>query len=66
MNSLLDMVDFFIGSNHNTPMFYQMVVRAIIIYFIAIFLIRLGKRRVLQPNSPFDIIFIIIIGNIFG
>lgn len=66
MNSWLDIVDFFIGSNHNTPTFYQMVVRALIIYFIAIILIRFGKRRVLQPNSPFDIIFIIIIGNILA
>lgn len=66
MNNWLDIVDIFIGSNHNTPTFYQMVMRALLIYFIAIFLIRFGKRRVLQPNSPFDIIFIIIIGNILA
>ncbi|MFZ5954679.1 MAG: DUF421 domain-containing protein [Candidatus Dependentiae bacterium] len=62
----LDIIDVVLGTSHNTPTFYQMIVRALVIYFVAIFLIRLGKRRVLQPNSPFDIIFIIIIGNILA
>lgn len=66
MNHWLDSVDFVLGSNHNSPTFYQMIARALVIYFVAIFLIRLGKRRVIQPNSPFDIIFIIIVGNILA
>jgi uncharacterized membrane protein YcaP (DUF421 family) len=66
MKNLLDMIDFVLGTNHNSPTFYQMIARALVIYFVAIFLIRLGKRRVIQPNSPFDIIFIIIVGNILA
>jgi len=64
--TLFKFFDYTLGIHREIPAFHQMVIRAIIIYFVAIILLRLGKRRALQPNSPFDIILIIIFGNVLA
>lgn len=42
----------------------QMLLRAAVVYFVALVLLRVGKRRFLGRSTPFDILIGIIIGSV--
>lgn len=44
----------------------QMVLRTCIIYLFTLFALKLGKRRFLGKNSPFDIVVMIVIGSVMS
>jgi uncharacterized membrane protein YcaP (DUF421 family) len=45
---------------------YMMSFRAIVVFFAALFFIRIAKKRFLGRNSAFDIVLSIIVGSLFA
>jgi uncharacterized membrane protein YcaP (DUF421 family) len=42
---------------------WEFVVRAVIVYFILLLLVRIGGKRTLGQFTPFDIILVVVLGN---
>ena len=57
---------FLIGSNPETILWWQMVVRAIFIFFVALILVRFGGKRIFGKNTSFDIVLGVILGSILS
>lgn len=58
--------DFIIGSDTPLLNIYQTILRAIIIYIIAVLLVRIGKKRFLARPSSFDIVLLLIFGSVIS
>ncbi len=66
MELIRDYFDLIFGI-HNSPISpLQMAARGIILYFWAIFLIRIGDKRFIGKNTAFDIILAIILGSVIS
>jgi len=63
--NLFDMTDL-LGLDLKELEWYHMVLRAIIIFFIAMIFLRLAGRRAFGASTPFDVVTSITIGGIFG
>jgi uncharacterized membrane protein YcaP (DUF421 family) len=55
-----------IGPNSTEITWWQMSVRAVVIFLFTIFLIRLGMKRAFGKNSSFDIVLAVILGSILS
>lgn len=53
-----------LGSDSHELTIWQMVLRAIVVYCIALALIRLGETRFIGENTAFDVILAIVFGSI--
>ncbi len=62
-NNFFDTV---LGTDVKDLKFWQTMVRATIIYVLALIAIRIGKKRLLGRNTAFDVILGIILGSVFG
>jgi uncharacterized membrane protein YcaP (DUF421 family) len=65
-DSIKDFFDTLLGTEPQNLKFWQTMIRAVIIYILALAAIRLGKKRLLGRNTAFDVILGIIIGSVFG
>jgi uncharacterized membrane protein YcaP (DUF421 family) len=66
MDSLKDFFDTVLGTDGKDLKFWQTMIRASIIYILALIAIRIGKKRLLGRNTAFDVILGIILGSVFG
>lgn len=55
-----------VGSDHKQLEIYQMVIRGVIIFFFALFIIRIAGTRTLENKTIFDQIISLILGAILG
>lgn len=55
-----------IGRNPETIEWWQMVCRAVIIFFFALFAVRFGGKRVFGKSTSFDIVLGVILGSILS
>ena len=55
-----------IGSNADTILWWQMSIRAAIIFFYALLLVRMGSKRIFGKSSSFDIVLSVILGSILS
>ncbi len=46
--------------------FWQTMLRALIIYIVALVIVRMGKKRLLGKNTAFDVILGIMLGSVFS
>jgi uncharacterized membrane protein YcaP (DUF421 family) len=46
--------------------FWQVLLRALIIYVVALAIIRVGKKRLLGQNTAFDVILGVVVGSMFS
>lgn len=62
-------MDFFydiIGTNGNPLEWWQMAIRAVIVFVATLVFIRMGATRIFGRNSAFDIVLVIILGSILS
>lgn len=59
-------VEHILGSNSTDIFWWQMLIRAITVFFIALLLVRLGGTRIFGQNTSFDIVLGIILGSILS
>jgi hypothetical protein len=57
---------FIIGSDSDTILWWQMCIRGIVIFFYALFLVRIGGTRIFGKNTSFDIVLGVILGSILS
>lgn len=58
--------DILIGPDGVDPTHAHMAVRAAIVYLMAIFLMRIGKKRFLAKPSSFDLVLLLILGSVIS
>ena len=56
----------FIGTDEETILWWQMIIRATIVFIIALIMIRIGGKRIFGKHSAFDIVLGIVLGSILG
>ena len=56
----------FIGTDEETILWWQMIIRATIVFVIALIMIRIGGKRMFGKHSAFDIVLGIVLGSILG
>lgn len=59
----MDSLDFLIGSDPQTITWWQMCIRATIIFFYLLFLVRFGSIRAFGRSTSFDIVLAILLGS---
>jgi uncharacterized membrane protein YcaP (DUF421 family) len=62
----MEFLEFIFGAEGQTLNSMQMSVRAFLIFFIALFLLRLAGRRSLSGHAPYDTIILVTIGSILS
>jgi uncharacterized membrane protein YcaP (DUF421 family) len=62
----LDWLDYYIGTDPQTILWWQMSIRAVLIFFVGLVFIRYGGKRVFGKNSSFDIVLGVILGSILS
>jgi uncharacterized membrane protein YcaP (DUF421 family) len=62
----MDFLNFWIGTNEDSILWWQMVCRSILIFFFALMLIRIAGIRVFGKSTGFDIVLSIILGSILS
>lgn len=62
----MEMIQYLIGSGADTIMWWQAMIRATIVFFVAIVLVRLGGKRIFGKHTAFDIVMGIVLGSILG
>lgn len=63
METVIDQV---LGPNSSDIAWWQMLIRAFTIFFIALLIVRLGGTRIFGQNTSFDIVLGIILGSILS
>lgn len=66
MQSLLQILNGLVGIGADELSVYQMLARCVLVYFIGIALVRLGKKRFLGKIAAFDTVLAIIIGSLLS
>lgn len=66
MESIMNFFTWMLGLDSTVLNIWQMCARAVVVYIIALILVRLGKKRVLATPSPFDLILILILGSVIS
>ena len=64
MNDLIQILEGVLGLGADTLNWYQVSVRAFIIYIAALIMVRVGEKRFLGKNTAFDVILGIILGSV--
>lgn len=64
--SFKDWFEMTLGKEAQDFNFWQTMVRAVIIYTVALVVVRLGKKRLLGKNTAFDVILGIMLGSVFS
>lgn len=59
-------VDLVLGIHEETLNWWQMSARAVVVFFAALLIIRIGNHRIFGKNSAFDIVLGIIYGSILS
>ncbi len=62
----MDWLHFFIGSDADTIVWWQMSIRAVLIFFYGLLLVRYAGKRVFGKNTSFDIVVGVILGSILS
>ncbi|MDY0044241.1 MAG: hypothetical protein RBS82_06185, partial [Syntrophales bacterium] len=62
----MDWLYLFIGSDSDTIVWWQMSIRAALIFFYGILLVRYGGKRIFGKNTSFDIVQGVILGSILS
>lgn len=62
----MDALHAVIGSDSDTILWWQMVIRGVLIFFYTLLLVRVGNRRVFGKNTSFDIVLGVILGSIMS
>lgn len=55
-----------IGPDSNAINWWQMCIRGVLIFCIALLLVRVGDRRIFNKNAAFDIVLSIILGSVLS
>jgi uncharacterized membrane protein YcaP (DUF421 family) len=66
MKELESFVEQMVGKGGADLEIWQVLLRALIIYLVALFIIRLGKKRLLGRSSALDVILGVVIGSMFS
>jgi uncharacterized membrane protein YcaP (DUF421 family) len=68
MNSFYSIINHVlgIGLDQNSLNLSHMILRAIIVYIIAVVLIRIGKRRFLSTPTPVDVVLLLMFGSVMS
>jgi uncharacterized membrane protein YcaP (DUF421 family) len=66
MNEIEEAIEQVLGKGGSDLGLGQILIRAVIIYLVALVIIRLGKKRLLGQNSVFDVILGIVVGSMFS
>lgn len=59
-------IDQILGPNSPDIVWWQMLIRAVTVFFIALAIVRLGGTRIFGSNTSFDIVLGIILGSILS
>jgi len=62
----LDTLHRFIGTDADSILWWQMVIRGVLIFFYTLMLVRFGGRRIFGKNTSFDIVLGVILGSIMS
>lgn len=62
----MNLLDIVIGSDADTIVWWQMCIRATLIFFFGLILVRFGGKRVFGKNTSFDIVLGVILGSILS
>lgn len=66
MDAFLDFIHYLIGPNSTDIVWWQMMIRAATVFFIALAIVRLGGTRIFGANTSFDIVLGIILGSVLS
>jgi uncharacterized membrane protein YcaP (DUF421 family) len=66
MKDIEELVQQVVGKGGSDLEMWQVLLRALIIYLVALAIIRLGKKRLLGRNSAFDVILGVVVGSMFS
>lgn len=62
----MDTIHFFIGSDADTILWWQVMIRATIIFCIALVMVRFAGKRIFGKHTAFDIVLGIVLGSVLG
>lgn len=62
----MEVLQYLIGSDADTILWWQVIIRATIVFLFAIIMVRLGGKRIFGKHTAFDIVLGIVLGSILG
>ena len=62
----MDMIRDLIGADEGGILWWQMIIRSTVIFFLALIMVRLGGKRIFGKHTAFDIVLGIVLGSILG
>lgn len=62
----MEMIQNLTGSDADTILWWQVIIRATIVFIVAIIIVRLGGKRIFGKHTAFDIVLGIVLGSILG
>lgn len=66
LEPLKDWFESILGKEAQDLKFWQTMLRAFIVYVVALAIVRMGKKRLLGKNTAFDVILGIMLGSVFS
>jgi uncharacterized membrane protein YcaP (DUF421 family) len=66
MENILDFFGQILNAGEETANWYQMALRAVLIYFSALLFVRIGEKRFMGKSTAFDVILGIIFGSVIS
>jgi uncharacterized membrane protein YcaP (DUF421 family) len=66
LEPLKDWFESVLGKEAQDLKFWQTMLRAFIVYVVALIIVRMGKKRLLGKNTAFDVILGIMLGSVFS
>lgn len=62
----MEIIQDFIGADKGAILWWQMILRATVIFFLALLMVRLAGKRIFGKHTAFDIVLGIVLGSILG
>lgn len=62
----MEIIQKLVGADAGDIFWWQMVIRATVIFFLALLMVRLGGKRIFGKHTAFDIVLGIVLGSILG
>lgn len=62
----METLEVFIGSDADTILWWQVMIRAAIVFFLSLIMVRFGGKRIFGKHTAFDIVLGIVLGSILG
>ncbi len=59
----MDWINQIIGTDAQTILWWQMMVRGVLVFFVALFLVRMGGKRTFGKSTSFDIVVGVMLGS---